>query len=140
AGASPAAVGAGKARAGGRAAAGGSTGLGLGGIEARNAALSSPRVVEAAPLRDGQLDTFVPCGTIAGVMTRTDTQRGVWKAPAGLDATINGIQGLDVNLTDNENGALNPLGINCMRFFPIIGRVVWGVRILRGAVQLAVEY
>ncbi len=33
---------------------------------------------------DGQLDTFVPCGIVAGVMARTDTQRGVWKAPAGL--------------------------------------------------------
>jgi len=116
------------------------TDLGLSGTDARNAALYFPRVVEADPLRDGQLDTFVPCGIIAGVMTRTDTQRGVWKAPAGLDATINGVQGLDVNLTDNENGALNPLGINCLRSFPINGRVIWGARTLRGADQLADEY
>jgi phage tail sheath protein FI len=91
-------------------------------------------------LRDQQLDTFVPCGLIAGVMARTDTQRGVWKAPAGQDAALNGVQGLQVNLTDNENGLLNPLGINCLRSFPVIGRVVWGARTLRGADQLADEY
>lgn len=114
--------------------------LGLSGTAARNAALYFPRVVEADPLREGQSSAFVPCGIIAGVMTRTDTQRGVWKAPAGLDAAINGIQGLNVNLTDAENGMLNPLGVNCLRSFPVNGRVVWGARTLRGADQLADEY
>lgn len=114
--------------------------LNLAGTTARNAALYFPRVIQADPLRDRQLDTFVPCGIIAGVMARTDAQRGVWKAPAGLDAALNGIQGLQVNLTDDENGQLNPLGINCLRSFPVTGRVVWGARTLRGADQLADEY
>ena len=114
--------------------------LNLSGTAARNAALYFPRVVQADPLRDRQLDTFVPCGIIAGVMARTDAQRGVWKAPAGLDAALNGIQALQVNLTDDENGQLNPLGINCLRSFPVTGRVVWGARTLRGANQLADEY
>jgi phage tail sheath protein FI len=114
--------------------------LGLSGEAARNAALYFPRVSEADPLRQGQTDTFVPCGIVAGVMARTDTARGVWKAPAGLDAAINGIQGLEVNLNDSENGMLNPLGINCLRSFPVNGRVVWGARTLRGADQLADEY
>lgn len=114
--------------------------LGLSGVAARNAALYFPRVAQADPLREGQLDTFVPCGIVAGVMARTDTQRGVWKAPAGLDAALNGIQGLEVNLTDDENGMLNPLGINCLRSFPVLGRVVWGSRTCRGADQLADEY
>lgn len=114
--------------------------LGLSGEAARNAALYFPRVLEADPLRDGQLDTFAPCGIVAGIMARTDSARGVWKAPAGLDASINGIQGLDVALNDSENGVLNPLGINCMRAFPVNGRVVWGARTLRGADQLADEY
>jgi phage tail sheath protein FI len=114
--------------------------LNLSGTAARNAALYFPRVVQADPLRDRQLDVFVPCGIIAGVMARTDAQRGVWKAPAGLDAALNGIQGLQVNLTDDENGQLNPLGINCLRSFPVTGRVVWGARTLRGADQLADEY
>jgi len=114
--------------------------LGLSGRSARNAAIYFPRVVEPDPLRDNQPDTFVPSGIIAGVMARTDTQRGVWKAPAGLDAAINGIQALQVNLSDAENGQLNPLGINCLRSFPVNGRVVWGARTLRGADQLADEY
>ncbi len=114
--------------------------LGLAGEAARNAALYFPRVIEADPLRSGQLDTFVPCGIIAGVMARTDLSRGVWKAPAGLDAAVNGIQGLQVNLDDDGNGQLNPLGINCLRSFPVYGRVVWGARTLRGADQLADEY
>lgn len=114
--------------------------LGLGGTDARNAILYFPRVIQADPLREGQLDTFVPCGILAGVMARTDTQRGVWKAPAGIDAALNGIVGLQANLSDDENGMLNPLGINCLRNFPVYGRVVWGSRTLRGADQLADEY
>ncbi|MEW5959317.1 MAG: phage tail sheath C-terminal domain-containing protein [Chloroflexota bacterium] len=114
--------------------------LNLNGENARNTALYFPRVIQADPLREGQLDTFVPCGIIAGVMSRTDVTRGVWKAPAGLDAAINGSRGLSVNLTNDENGLLNPLGINCLRVFPITGRVVWGARTLRGADQLADEY
>ena len=102
--------------------------LGLTGIDARNAALYFPRVVERDPKLNGQLDTFVPCGIVAGVMARTDTQRGVWKAPAGQDASVNGTAALQVNLNDAENGMLNPLGINCLRSFPVSGRVVWGSR------------
>jgi phage tail sheath protein FI len=116
------------------------TDLGLSGDTARNAALYFPRVLEADPNRGGQISTFVPCGLVAGVMARTDVSRGVWKAPAGLDASLNGVQGLAVNLTDAENGMLNPLGINCLRTFPVAGRVVWGARTLRGADLLADEY
>jgi len=114
--------------------------LGLVGSQARNAALYFPRVIQSDPLRDGQLDTFVPCGIVAGVMARTDSERGVWKAPAGIDAGILGIQALEVGLSDPENGQLNPLGINCLRVFPVVGHVVWGARTLRGADQLADEY
>ena len=116
------------------------TALNLNGVEARNAALFFPRVIEADPLRDGQPDTMVPCGIMAGVMARTDAQRGVWKAPAGIDAALSGTQGLKVNLTDPENGQLNPLGVNCLRSFPVFGRVAWGARTLRGADQAADEY
>jgi phage tail sheath protein FI len=114
--------------------------LNFAGLAMRNAALYFPRVLESDPKRDGQIDTFVPCGIIAGIMAATDAQRGVWKAPAGLDAGLSGIQGLSVNLTDDENGMLNPLGINCLRSFPAAGRVVWGARTLRGDDQLADEY
>jgi phage tail sheath protein FI len=116
------------------------TDLGLNGDAARNAALYFPRVTEADPARQGQSDTFAPCGIVAGVMARTDTQRGVWKAPAGIDAALNGVQGLTVGLTDLENGMLNPIGVNCLRSFPLIGAVVWGARTLRGADLLADDY
>ncbi len=135
----PAAWGANKETAAAKAVAGLSA-LGLTGVEARNAALYFPRVIESDPQLNGQLDTFVPCGIVAGVMARTDTQRGVWKAPAGLDASLNGTQGLQASLNDAENGMLNPLAINCLRFFPASGRVVWGARTLRGADQLADDY
>lgn len=114
--------------------------LGLTGTDSRNAALYFPRVVQSDPELDGQLDTFAPCGIVAGVMARTDAQRGVWKAPAGLDASISGTMGLQANLNDADNGMLNPLGVNCLRTFPAAGRVVWGSRTLRGADQLADEY
>jgi phage tail sheath protein FI len=110
------------------------------GTRSRNAALYFPRLREANPLRDNQIEDFVPCGAVAGLMARTDATRGVWKAPAGTDATLVGLQGLSVMLTDAENGDLNPLGINCIRAFPIFGSVVWGARTLRGADQLADEY
>ena len=106
----------------------------------KNAALLFPRLVQPNPLSDEQLEEFVPSGAVAGVFARTDTQRGVWKAPAGLDATLLGVTRLTVPLTDEENGELNPLGINCLRTFPIVGKVVWGSRTLRGADQLADEW
>jgi phage tail sheath protein FI len=109
-------------------------------VAARNAALYFPRVREPDPIRGGRLETFVPCGIVAGVMARTDTQRGVWKAPAGLDAALNGIAGFDAALNDQENGGLNPRGINVLRSFPVYGNVVWGARTMRGADQLADEY
>ncbi len=114
--------------------------LNLSGESGRNAAIYFPMVLQADPLREGQIDAFAPCGIIAGIMARTDAQRGVWKAPAGLDASINGIVGFQANLNDAENGMLNPLGINCLRDFKVNGRVVWGARTLRGADQMADEW
>ena len=114
--------------------------LNLSGDATRNAAVFFPRILQADPQRDGQIDNFVPCGVVAGIMARTDASRGVWKAPAGLYAGLNGVQGLTVNLNDAENGQLNPIGVNCLRSFPVAGRVVWGSRTLRGADLLADEY
>ena len=110
------------------------------GTRSKNAALFFPRLKQPNPLRDNQIETFVPCGAIAGIFARTDAQRGVWKAPAGLEATLNGVPALSVSLTDRENGELNPLGINCLRSFPGVGRVVWGSRTLQGADRLASEW
>ncbi len=110
------------------------------GTRSKNAALFFPRLRQPNPLRDNQVEPFVPCGTVAGIFARTDTQRGVWKAPAGLEATLVGVPELSVNLTDAENGELNPLGINCLRTMPAAGRVVWGSRTLQGDDRLASEW
>jgi uncharacterized protein len=107
---------------------------------ASHAALFFPRVRRRDPLRDGQMETFTPSGAVAGVMARTDVNRGVWKAPAGIEASLAGVDELTVRLTDDENGLLNPIGVNCLRTFPNIGRVVWGARTLRGSDQLADDY
>jgi hypothetical protein len=80
-----------------------------------------------------RLRTFAPCGVVAGMYARTDGARGVWKAPAGVEATLGGVQGQAYVLTDGENGVLNPLGLNCFRVFPIYGNVSWGARTLVGA-------
>ena len=115
-----------------------SAGWGLG--RSTNAALYFPRIKLPDPLQENRLAEFAPCGAVAGVMARTDGRRGIWKAPAGNDATLNGVVELTARLTDGENGMLNPLGVNCLRAFPVTGRVVWGARTLRGADQLASEW
>ena len=114
-------------------------------IVRRNASIYFPRIKLPDPLQGGAPDTFAPCGVIAGLMTRTDSTRGVWKAPAGIDAGLRGVMGLlinniDANMTDAENGMLNPLGINCLRTFPGIGNVCWGARTLEGQDILASEW
>jgi len=88
------------------------------GSASKNAAIFFPRLRQPNPLNDDQKEDFAPCGAVAGIFARTDTQRGVWKAPAGLDATLVEVPELSVPLTDNENGELNPLGINCLRAMP----------------------
>lgn len=119
---------------------------GLAGTDTRNAVIYFPRVLEVDPQRNGALEAFPACGLVAGAYARNDVQRGVWKAPAGQDVSLNGVRGLGMdptqpmNLTDEENGVLNPLGINCLRRFPVIGPVIWGARTLRGADVLADEY
>jgi phage tail sheath protein FI len=105
-----------------------------------NAALYFPRLRLPDPLQEGRLSEFAPCGAVAGIMARTDAARGVWKAPAGLEATLNGVAEITVKLTDGENGQLNPLAVNCLRTFPVTGRVVWGARTLLGADMLASEW
>lgn len=73
-----------------------------------------------------------PSGHICGVYARSDTERGVHKAPA--NEKINGILGLEKVgnteriITKGHQDTLNPLGINCIRSFPGRGVRVWGAR------------
>ncbi len=105
-----------------------------------NSAVYFPRLLIPDPLNDFRLRSVGASGTMAGVYARTDTTRGVWKAPAGIEATLNGVSQLDVELTDAQNGTLNPLGINCMRRFPIYGTTAWGGRTTQGADAIGSEW
>jgi phage tail sheath protein FI len=94
----------------------------------KNAAVFYPRVVfDNAGLKR----TTGASGAIAGLMARTDATRGVWKAPAGVEADVRDVLGIDVRLTDIENGVLNKKAVNCLRVFPN-GLVNWGARTLDG--------
>jgi hypothetical protein len=109
-------------------------------IKSANTAVYFPRVELPDPENEFRLGTFGASGTLAGIYARTDTDRGVWKAPAGIDAVLRGVGALDYRLTDAENGVLNPLGIDCLRVFPIYGQVAWGARTTLGADAMASEW
>lgn len=98
-----------------------------------NAVAYFPRIRVADPLDNFRLRSVPPCGAVAGLIARTDGDRGVWKAPAGTVASLRGVSMLEYDLTDNENGLLNPLGLNCLRTKPVHGTFVWGARTLDGA-------
>ena len=104
------------------------------------AAIYYPWVKLPDPLNNGKLRSFPPSGMIAGLYARTDSSRGVWKAPAGTEATLLGVRGVDYLLTDMENGTLNPHGVNCLRIFPVYGPVCWGSRTVSGDDQIASDY
>ena len=80
-----------------------------------------------------------PAGAIAGLYARIDASRGVWKAPAGTEADIRGVVGVDLRLSDGQDGIINPVGINGVRVFPD-GVVSWGARTNDGADAFASEY
>jgi uncharacterized protein len=69
-----------------------------------------------------------PSGYVAGLYARIDASRGVWKAPAGVEASLNGVVGLAVELSDVDAGNLNPIGVDVIRRFPGTGVVVFGAR------------
>ena len=102
------------------------------GTDASNSALYFPWIRVQDPLDENRVRAFPPSGLVAGVYARTDSHRGVWKAPAGIETTVSGAIGTEIPLTDDENGTLNPLGINCIRTWPDRGTVVWGSRTLLG--------
>lgn len=98
-----------------------------------NSAYYFPWISAPDPLFGGRAKLCPPCGCVAGIYASTDASRGVWKAPAGIDASLSGLLGLQYNLSDSQNGDLNPFAINCLRQFTTFGQVVWGARTMAGA-------
>jgi hypothetical protein len=99
--------------------------------KSQNGAVYFPQLRSTDP-ETGEPVTVHPSGCIAGMYARVDANRGVWKAPAGLETVIAGATGVvsTGRMSDARHGTLNPLGINCLRGFPGIGTIVFGARTL----------
>jgi len=97
--------------------------------KSKNSALYFPYLQSNDP-RSGAVVYIPPSGTVAGIFAEIDQNRGVWKAPAGLETLLNNVTDVVPNgrMTDQRQGVLNPQGINCIRNFPGVGPVVFGAR------------
>ncbi len=100
-------------------------------IDTSYAALYAPWVITPNPLaRSGSSIpaeiAVPPSGFIAGIYARNDEQNGVAKAPA--NEVVLGASRFERNISFGEQGLLNPLGINCLRYFPNRGYRLWGAR------------
>lgn len=103
-------------------------------------ALYFPWVEISDPIGTVKKTKYIPtAGHMAGVIARTDTNRGVFKAPAGVEANVRGVLGVKFKINDQEQGVLNPKGINVIRSFPDTGIVVWGARTTNPSVYLNVR-
>ena len=105
-----------------------------------HAALYYPWIRITDPLNKSQPRLSPSSGTIAGMIARMDTSRGVWKAPAGTEANLKGVTGLERELTNAEIGRLNPRAVNCLRSLPVHGPVAWGARTLAGDDRTGSEF
>ena len=97
-----------------------------------NVAVYFPSVEIAAGDGSG-LRQVAPSGSVAGVIVRTDANRGVWKTPAGISASLQGVQALSLVLSDAQSAVLEGRAINTLRTFATYGNVVWGARTAVGA-------
>ncbi|HUK46134.1 MAG TPA: phage tail sheath subtilisin-like domain-containing protein [Terriglobales bacterium] len=100
-------------------------------IDSSYCALYVPWVVTPNPLAVSGTSTpstllVPPSGFMAGIYARNDTQKTVAKAPA--NEPLLGAVDFERHITFAEQAVLNPLGINCLRFFPDRGYLVWGAR------------
>jgi len=74
---------------------------------------------------DGKRHLAPPCGAVAGLLARTDAERGVWKAPAGSHARLHGVRALHLNIDEAEAAQMARHGVNCLRMVPGLGAVCW---------------
>jgi Bacteriophage tail sheath protein len=105
-----------------------------------NGALYFPRLRLADPLESGKERLCPPSGSVAGIYARTDVSRGVFKAPAGTEAIVLGVQDVEMQLDHDEASRLEAGGVNSIRTFPGRGPRVWGARTLMGANGTDPEY
>ncbi|WP_328884781.1 phage tail sheath family protein [Streptomyces sp. NBC_00299] len=110
------------------------------GFRSTHAGAWFPNIRVDDPLHPGTIVSHPPSGAVAGVIARTDNQVGVWQAPAGTDAFLAGVYGPSVEMSDGEQGLLNPLGLNVIRRFPLYQTVAFGSRTVDGADALASQW
>ncbi|MCA9821858.1 MAG: phage tail sheath family protein, partial [Dehalococcoidia bacterium] len=98
------------------------------GYDSNYAAMYYPWVQVANPTPGAASTSMMmpPSAHVAGIWARSDSERGVHKAPA--NEVVRGALGLEINVTHGEQGLLNPQGVNCIRAFPGRGIRVWGAR------------
>jgi|ERR1043166_6731334 phage tail sheath protein FI len=89
------------------------------------AAFYYPWILTSDP-STGARKLIPPGGHVLGVYARSDTERGVFKAPA--NETLRGALDLEVDINDQIQDTLNPKGVNAIRSFPGRGIRVWGAR------------
>jgi phage tail sheath protein FI len=89
-----------------------------------------PGITTTDPIT-GELVDVPPSGHVAGIWARNDSLRGVHKAPA--NELVRGAVNVTQRLTFEEQGVLNPAGVNCIRYFPREGIRLWGARTLADA-------
>jgi len=104
-----------------------------GGLRARQSdsgfgAFYFPWITVRDPLSADNLVNIAPSGHLAGIWARSDGTRGVHKAPA--NEAVRGALNVTYNLTREEQGQLNQVGVNCIRLFGREGIRVWGARTL----------
>jgi len=87
----------------------------------------APWIVVSDP-QNGARRLVPPGGYVLGVYARSDTERGVHKAPA--NEIVRGALDVRFEVNDNTQGVLNPKGVNVIRSFPARGIRVWGARTL----------
>ena len=98
-----------------------------------NAAVYFPRVSITDPSGKPEPVLVSPGGSIAGLYARTDEERGVWKAPAGVNAFLHGVSGSEIELTAEEMEQLQEASVNPLRQLDGQGTVAWGSRTFQPA-------
>jgi len=89
------------------------------------AALYYPWITVSHPV-DGSRVSVPPAAYISGIWARSDNARGVFKAPA--NEVVRSALDLETRLNKAQQELLNPQGVDCLRFFPGPGFLVWGAR------------
>ncbi|MEX2490640.1 MAG: phage tail sheath C-terminal domain-containing protein [Nitrospirales bacterium] len=99
-------------------------------IQHPNVMVYWPRVQIRTRVASSPTVTIPVSGTMAGIFARLDSTRGVWKAPAGTEAILQGVVGLNPLLTSHDMNFLASININTIKQLPSSAFVAWGARTL----------